>query len=191
MSYGSSDVFLAHGDPPELFWYNASMFLQAIPLPPQLQLVAFPATSEDGTTPLWAPRPPLLVTTEAGPRGLRTSPSPRQDQKGAPLLQQLLDSSKSWTMHTNNRGSPQVSYSADVSINTDSLPTGDLDSALDATPLECPLCQLKFNSVADLDAHERLHQVHSDTGDLFQEVLQKHVGFCQVVECLSLSSQTS
>ncbi|KAH8030265.1 hypothetical protein HPB51_006697 [Rhipicephalus microplus] len=93
---------------------------QAIPLPPQLQLVAFP--SEDGGTSVWAPvggttQRPLLVAPptqgtavqqatpqqppqqEAQQQTSQRQPSPRPlpQPEGPQLLQQLLEPSKAWT----------------------------------------------------------------------------------------------
>lgn len=160
---------------------------QAIPLPPQLQLVAFP--SEDGGTSVWAPvggttQRPLLVappaqgTTvqqatpqqppqqEAQQQTSQRQPSPRPlpQPEGPQLLQQLLEPSKAWTTV------PTVSFSAEA-INEpvpghsgSSLPSTTLDAVpMAATECLCSLCHQKLASLSELEQHMRLHQPPATT----------------------------
>nr|XP_037272039.1 zinc finger protein 541-like [Rhipicephalus microplus]XP_037272041.1 zinc finger protein 541-like [Rhipicephalus microplus] len=160
---------------------------QAIPLPPQLQLVAFP--SEDGGTSVWAPvggttQRPLLVAPptqgtavqqatpqqppqqEAQQQTSQRQPSPRPlpQPEGPQLLQQLLEPSKAWTTV------PTVSFSAEA-INEpvpghsgSSLPSTTLDAVpMAATECLCSLCHQKLASLSELEQHMRLHQPPATT----------------------------
>ncbi|XP_065307592.2 zinc finger protein 541-like [Dermacentor albipictus] len=177
---------------------------QAIPLPPQLQLVAFP--SEDGGTSVWAPvggtgqRPLLVAPTTQGatvqqappPQSSQQevqqqtsqrqpSPRPSSQPEGPPLLQQLLEPNKTWTTV------PAVPYSAEA-INEPSQGNGgsSLSSALDAVPMTateclCSLCHQKLTSLSELEQHMRLHQPPATTATtqstaIFTQGLQ---GTCQ------------
>ncbi|XP_075530351.1 uncharacterized protein LOC142563654 isoform X1 [Dermacentor variabilis] len=177
---------------------------QAIPLPPQLQLVAFP--SEDGGTSVWAPvggtgqRPLLVAPTtqgatvqqapppqssqqEAQQQTSQRQPSPRPSSQpeGPPLLQQLLEPNKTWTTVS------AVPYSAEA-INEPSQGNGgsSLSSALDAVPMAateclCSLCHQKLTSLSELEQHMRLHQPPATTATtqstaIFTQGLQ---GTCQ------------
>ncbi|KAL3183708.1 hypothetical protein MRX96_033792 [Rhipicephalus microplus] len=160
---------------------------QAIPLPPQLQLVAFP--SEDGGTSVWAPvggttQRPLLVAPPAQGTTVQQatpqqppqqevqqqtsqrqpSPRPLPQSEGPQLLQQLLEPSKAWTTV------PTVSFSAEA-INEpvpghsgSSLPSSTLDAVpMAATECLCSLCHQKLASLSELEQHMRLHQPSATT----------------------------
>lgn len=189
---------------------------QAIPLPPQLQLVAFPA--EDGASVWAAQQRPLLVAPQAQsattvqpsaapapsqqqqevpvqqqPLAQR-QPSPRPQADGPPLLQQLLEPSKTWT------SVPAVSFPADA-MNEPPAPSrgGSLPSpALETMPLAaepeciCSLCHRKLVSLSELERHMRLHQPPATTtsasqgatmftGQVLQETCQPVVETAPVV----------
>lgn len=160
---------------------------QAIPLPPQLQLVAFP--SEDGGTSVWAPvggtaQRPLLVAPPTQGTAVQQAPPPQPSQQkaqqqtsqrqpsprppsqpeGPQLLQQLLEPNKAWTTV------PAVPFSAGA-INEpvpghsgSSLPSSSLDAVpMAATECLCSLCHQKLTSLSELEQHMRLHQPPATT----------------------------
>lgn len=140
---------------------------QAIPLPPQLQLVAFPAAKDrhPGSSPQWAmhqgplllaPKAPMLPTVvptskeqsrpsiklethDSDPtQGLSTQPCPPKET--APLLQRLLDSSASDVKKT---WAAQVSFVETTPVNhVTSTPVSDAGPA--KTSVSSNVCEQKL-----------------------------------------------
>ncbi|CAN7995374.1 unnamed protein product [Ixodes hexagonus] len=174
---------------------------QAIPLPPQLQLVTFP--SDERGPPLWATQQgSLLVAPQEGlvptrnPTPPRPSPQPQQQQPqpqhqpqdGAaapPLLQQLLEPGKPWQGLPTARRFPclQVAYPMEPLGSVRSLSPGDIkmEVSLEAALSECSLCHCKFEGLAELNSHVRLHHSHglADSGSVFQEDVKSEPVTCQ------------
>lgn len=153
---------------------------QAIPLPPQLQLVAFPA--EDGGTSVWAAasqRPVLVapptqstavslspVQAEVGSQPVQQQQQPQQQQQQPQqqqqqperthLLQQLLEPTKVWAPVQG------VSFQADSLSEAAQRGVAGLPvSAIESVPLaesRCSLCHQKVSSLAELEQHMQLHQ---------------------------------
>ncbi|CAN7994049.1 unnamed protein product [Ixodes pacificus] len=157
---------------------------QAIPLPPQLQLVSFPS---DERGPFWASQPgSLLVTPQEGLQQLHQQHQLQDGAAPPPLLQQLLEPSKSWQALPTaviERAHVQVTYSTDSLSNLGDLSPGgmEVEATLEATLSECTLCRRKFRGLAELEAHVRLHHSHgmAESGTVFQEDIKSEPVPCQ------------